>query len=96
MLKILSITLIAISILVGCAMAFALARFRIRAAVYTALFCTSLLIACMPYFTRDPRTWSDTYFSAVSLGGIPSFLIHVFPAIMVFNITRLLLKRKKH
>jgi hypothetical protein len=90
----LAITLFVASCVAGWALARAKATFEKRAAVYLLLFCASLLIAAMPYFIRDPKTWTRTLMSGVYLEGIPLFLVHVLPAILTYNIRTAVMRKK--
>jgi hypothetical protein len=91
----LALCLIALSVAAGWLFAKFDIAFRRRAIVYASLWLVSVLVACMPYFIPDPGTWIQTYGSGAILGGIPSFLVHVVPAIIVYHATRLCRNRKK-
>jgi len=87
--------LIVLSAVAGGFLARAKVAFLHRAIAYLSLWLVSLLVACIPYFLRDPSTWIETYASAAIFGGIRSFIVHVLPAVIVYHATRICLNRKK-
>lgn len=85
---------IAISFLIGVALAFSRVQFYFKLALFIVLFGVSNVLINWKYFTGDPDSWVTTFLTGIFQTGVGSLIAHVFPAIIAYYVT--LFIRNRH
>jgi hypothetical protein len=93
--KLIALAILLIAAAIGVVLGLRRSPLPVVAAWSLGVFAISILGACVPYFTSDPKEWLVTYFSAVLLGGLASIAFHVLPLILCYYIGRFFARSSK-
>ena len=65
-----------------------------RTSTALSLWGASNLLVCLPFFSADPATWFETFFSGLLFTGWFSFLVHSVPYLTAYRFSKKRLERR--